>query len=337
MTLSEHCAAFARLGKALSQMPAEEQEALAQQAYIRNPWFTPENIALAFEGVQKYLEEEALQNWVKPYELEPSVPKNIGVVMAGNIPMVGFHDLLAVLISGHRLHGKLSQKDEVLLPFLVQKLIEIEPRFAHQVHWTEQLKEADAYIATGSNNSARYFSYYFSSKPHIIRKNRTAWAVLEGNETEEELLLLGRDAFTYFGLGCRNVSRLCLPEGFDMVALLDVWQEFVPLADHNKYGNNYDYQRGIRLMNQEPIYDSGFVVLEENTEGAVAPTGMLYYQFYQDKDALQEEITAREAEIQCVVSRKGDFLRGVPFGEAQKPALADYADGVDTLDFLQKL
>ena len=335
MTHTERLDALAKLGTTLAKLDSEERNAVFEKATLRNPWFTHENLERALAGVCRYLERDALNQWAAQYPLDKTPQKKVGVVMAGNIPMVGFHDMLCVLVAGHILHGKLSQKDEVLLPFVAEKLSEIEPRFAERIHWTERLKEVDAYIATGSNNSARYFEHYFADYPHLIRKNRTAWAVLSGEETDEELLRLGEDVFTYFGLGCRNVSRLWLPEGYDMKHLLDVWQAFEHLCNHNKYLNNYEYQRGIRLMNQRPIYDSGFLVLEES-EGVTAPTGMLFYGYYKQPDEIHQAIEAADEDIQCVVSKTGDFRRGVRFGEAQKPKLSDYADGVDTMDFLTR-
>ncbi|MEM6297396.1 MAG: acyl-CoA reductase [Bacteroidota bacterium] len=336
MTLSERVHAFTQLGEWIKASPKTEKEAWAYRAKMQNPWFTPESVMLALEGVTQYLERSSLETWVEKYDLESVQPKKVGVVMAGNLPLVGFHDFLSVLISGHSILAKLSQKDNVLLPILAEQLLEIEPRFEDSIYFVPQLKEADAFIATGSNNSARYFEHYFSAKPNVIRKNRTAWAVLDSTETEEELLALGNDVFTYFGLGCRNVSKLWLPKGFDFVRLLDTWQAFSSVIDHNKYANNYDYQRGIRLMNQVPIYDSGFLVMEES-EANVAPTAMLYYQFYEAKDELSEVFENQDSQIQCIVSRSGEYTRGVKFGQAQSPRLSDYADGVDTLSFLANL
>ncbi len=336
MTLSERVQALAQLAEWIKSVPTAEKKSWAQRAKAQNPWFTPQSVALTLEGVISYLDYHSLEQWVSAYELTSVQPRKVGVVMAGNLPLVGFHDFLTVLISGHTLLAKMSQKDNVLLPILAAQLLKIEPRFTSHIHFVPQLKEADAFIATGSNNSARYFEYYFSAKPNVIRKNRTAWAVLDGTESEEELLELGKDVFTYFGLGCRNVSKLWLPKGFDFVRLLDIWQEFSSIIDHNKYANNYDYQRGIRLMNQVPIYDSGFLVMEES-EANVAPTAMLYYQFYEAKEDILKVLEQQDEQIQCVVSRTGAYTRGVKFGQAQAPKLNDYADGVDTLRFLSGL
>ncbi len=321
-------------GEELQNLPQSTVDEWFDLASQKNPWFDRPNLERALAGVLHYLSADQLRRWCAAYTWpEKQNPRKIGVVMAGNIPMVGFHDLLSVLVSGHILYAKLSQKDEVLLPKLIQVLIEIDPYWSDYLNFVPQLKGMDAYIATGSDNSARYFKYYFGDRPHVIRKNRTACAVLDGHETDQELLALGEDVFAYYGLGCRNVSKLWLPEGYDMVHLLDVWQAFATVNHHHKYSNNYIYQQGIRLMNQEPIYDSGFLVLLESEE-FFAPTAMLYYSFYKNLNDVEAQISARAEDIQCVVSREGTFLRGVGFGQAQHPNLWDYADGVDTLNFL---
>ena len=254
--------------------------------------------------------------------------------VAGNIPLAGFHDLLSILVSGHALMAKLSSKDSVLPTFLADKLVEIEPKFAPAISLVPRLRGFDAVIATGSDNSARYFQYYFGKYPHIIRKNRTSCAILEGTENDEELRLLGKDVFSYFGLGCRNVSKIFVPEDFDPVRLVNAWDVYVDIIHHHKYHNNYDYQKSILLVNKIPFYDSGFVILQEN-EKLVSPISVVYLQRYTNLDALTTHLDEIEEKVQCIVGKTRPA--NVPFGQAQEPELWDYADAVDTMKFLEEL
>jgi hypothetical protein len=260
--------------------------------------------------------------------------KTIAVVMAGNIPLAGFHDFLTVLMAGHSIMAKLSSKDSVLLSFLSEKLVAIEPRFRSKIALPSRLKNFDAVIATGSDNSSRYFNYYFGKYPHVIRKNRTSCAVLSGTESPEELRLLGRDVFSYFGLGCRNVSKIFIPEDFDPVSLLKAWDVYVDIIHHNKYHNNYEYQKSILLVNKLPFFDSGFIILQEN-EKLVSPISVVYLERYKSAADLEGKIGAIADKIQCTVGTMKPAL--VPFGQAQSPELRDYADGVDTMKFLEAL
>ena len=334
MTIRERLAAFEKLGNYVDAIDEAELEELMLKVRNENPWFTAGSVNLALEGVQRYLEGQKLRTWVSSYKLNPAAKKTIAVVMAGNIPLAGFHDFLSVLISGHIALVKLSSKDSVLLTHLSEKLVEIEPRFAPQINIAAQLKNFDAVIATGSDNSSRYFQYYFGKYPHIIRKNRTSCAVLTGSEDSEELMLLGRDVFTYFGLGCRNVSKIFMPEDFDPTLLVKAWDIYVDILHHHKYHNNYDYQKSILLVNKIPFYDSGFVILHEN-EKLVSPISVVYFERYKTQEGLSSRLTAVRDKLQCVVGK--DQADRIPFGKTQSPELWDYADQVDTLKFLESL
>jgi hypothetical protein len=262
--------------------------------------------------------------------------KKIGIAMAGNIPLVGFHDLMCVLLSGHQLVAKLSSSDSVLMKFVRDSIISIDSSFADKLLFEERLNGVDAVIATGSDNTSRYFEYYFRNIPHIIRKNRTSCAVIVGEESPEEYSMLGKDIFCYFGLGCRNVSKIFVPENFDFPVMLKSLESFQPIVNHHKYANNYDYQKSILLINQTHHYDNGFLLLTEN-ENLVSPISTVYYQFYKDQNDLSLKLQSMADKIQCIVSAQGWYKQSVPFGEAQFPLVSDYADGVDTMAFLQNV
>jgi hypothetical protein len=334
MNLADRIAAFDKLGKYLHAIDAEELTMITERARNENSWFVPENVKLAIQNVGVFLTAENLKRWVADYSLNPEKSKMVALVMAGNIPLVGFHDFLSVLISGHNILIKTSSKDSFLPKYMSDKLIELEPRFASKITYGEQLKNFDAVIATGSDNSSRYFEYYFGKYPHIIRKNRTSCAVLSGFETQPEIEALGRDVFTYFGLGCRNVAKLYVPAEYDFSPLLKSWELYHNIINHHKYNNNYDYQKSILLVNRIHFYDSGFVLLQQN-ERLVSPISVLYYEYYTDYDMLKEMIAAKSDKIQCVVGNMKPA--NVNFGQAQSPQLWDYADQIDTLKFLESL
>jgi hypothetical protein len=334
MTTDERLEGLVKLGKFIDSLADDEFSDLALRVQNENPWFTPGSVQTALQGVRRYLDRDKLKQWTSAYNLNPASAKTIAIVMAGNIPLAGVHDLLSVLISGHAIMAKLSSKDSVLPKFLVEKLISIEPRFEPLISLPERLKNFDAVIATGSDNSARYFNYYFGKYPHIIRQNRTSCAVLTGDESPEDLMLLGRDVFTYFGLGCRNVSKIFIPPDFDPTRLISAWDIYVDIIHHHKYRNNYDYQKSILLVNKVPFYDSGFVILQEN-ERIVSPISVVYLERYTDQEELSTRLEQFSGKIQCVVGRsKPDY---VPFGQAQSPEVWDYADRVDTVKFLEQL
>jgi hypothetical protein len=326
-------AAFAALGHHLASLTEAEIVELAARARNQNAWFDLPNVRTALAGIVHMLAEPALSQWAGRYPAEPTTPRQVGVVMAGNIPMVGFHDLLCVLLSGHTLLAKLSKDDTLLMLWLGQQLLEIEPLFAERLHFVERLNAADAFIATGSDNTARYFEFYFKSRPHIIRRNRTSLAILTGHETAEELAALGPDIFQYYGLGCRNVSKLYVPEGYDFVPLLDALQPWHHVLNHHKYQNNYDYNKSILLVNAVPHFDTGFLLLTAQS-ALVSPISVLHYSTYEQEIDLLDQLTNVAAQTQCLVSAGGRFAGSVPFGRAQQPSVADYADGLDTMEFL---
>lgn len=338
MNLSERIKVLAGLGNEIDRFLADTEnhqwKDLVIQAKVLNPWFTKENVLDSFRGVRQFLHEEALTDWLKNYQLKED-SKRVGVIMAGNIPMVGFHDLLCVFISGNHFVGKLSSDDQLLMQNLVKKMVELDSRVADRIEFVERLKENfDAVIATGSNNSARYFEYYFGKFPNIIRRNRNAVAVLSGNETKEELNELGKDIFTHFGLGCRNVSKLFLPNGYNIDNFYEGIFDYGNVIEHNKYNNNYSYNRTVYLMQEAKFFDNNFLLLKED-KAMASPIGSLYFETFSDIDSLKGRLSDEDENIQCVVSTISDLhSRQVGFGDAQQPKIDDYADGVDTMEFL---
>ncbi len=301
-----------------------------------NGWFTKENILFALEQWGKTLTEDNLDKWVRPYHLERTQPKTIGIVMAGNIPLVGFHDFLSVLISGHNVLVKQSSNDQRLLPIIAEYLIAVQPLFKEHILFTDgRLEKFDAVIATGSNNTARYFEYYFAGKPSIIRKNRNSVAILKGNETSDQLRGLGNDIFRYFGLGCRNVSKLYVPENYDFDDFYKAMESWKNLINHAKYANNYDYNKAVYLMSEFKFLDNGFLILKEAEEFG-SPIGTVFYQKYKDSSSLQDNLKDNEDKLQCIVG-DSPFPGDISFGETQHPELWNYADNIDTLEFLQNL
>ena len=336
--LSDRISAFIRLGNLLSDLEGDEKFALFQQAQNQNAWFTPQSLDQALKGIQVLLDAEALEKWVANYAFsETGQPQQIGLMLAGNIPGVGFHDILAVLIAGHSACIKLSSQDTALPLWLLRQLKEIEPRFSERIFIEELLKNKQAYIATGSDNSARYFNYYFGKYPHLIRSNRTSVAILQGDESLADLQALGHDIFDYFGLGCRNVSKVFVKNQAQLMQLLDAIQPFDWVANHHKYFNNYEYNKSIYLVNGTPHLDNGFLLLKESAD-LVSPIGVLFYEVYEDEAALQSKLSALASQIQCLVGHSSLGIPGIiPFGQTQCPAPWDYADGVDTLQFLSGL
>lgn len=331
MNLQNRIDLLAELGQYLQQNSPEWTEAKLK-AENKNPWFIQPFIDTAVDNiVQQFLQKSQLEAWTRHYHLNNSIqPKTVGIVMAGNIPMVGFHDFLCVFISGHRQKIKLSSKDDVLLPFLINWLINQNEEVGRFVAIADQLKECDAYIATGSNNTALYFEQYFGKYPHIIRKNKTSVAVLTGTESTEELGLLSQDIHLYFGLGCRNVTKLYVPQQYDFIPLLRSFDQYAYLKDHHRYMNNYDYQLSVLLINGIPYMTNGNTLLHEN-KGLFSPISVVHYEHYVDYDLLMESL-GRENDVQCMVS-----LSQTGMGMAQQPDLFTYADGVDTVQFLLTL
>ena len=311
---------------------------LMRQAFNQNTWFTQESVIKALKGIIKFLDQTVLENWLSTYSIsEKKSQKVIGTLMAGNIPLVGFHDLLCVLVSGNVLKAKLSSQDTVLMKYLANQLIEIEPRWQEYLIFSEQLKEIDALIATGSDNTARHFNYYFRHIPRIIRKNRTACAILKGDESTTVLAGLAEDVFTYFGLGCRNVTKLYVPENYNFETILHVFEEKGKTAALNhKYVNNYDYNKSILLVNGVPHLDNGFILLKEDTS-LFSPISMLHFERYKSISELENKLEQLQGQIQCILSEASFFKNSIAIGNAQSPNVTDYADGVDTMAFLTSI
>ncbi len=328
MNLQGRIILMERLGNYIKENSAEWKQ-VKDWAAQKNGWFIPPFIDTACENIYStFLDKQQLEAWVTHYHVDDNVQvKNVGVVMAGNIPLVGFHDFLAIFMAGHKQTIKLSSKDDVLLKELVNKLYEWDSACREQIIFAEQLKGCDAYIATGSNNTSRYFEQYFAKYPNIIRRNRTSVAILTGNETKEELDKLSDDIHLYFGLGCRNVSKLFVPEGYDFVPLLKTFDRYRYFEDHHKYKNNYDYQLSIILLNNIYYMTNGSTLLTEN-QALFSPISHLFFEHYHDQQLLTSQLQQND-DIQCITGREQ-----VAFGAAQHPGLFNYADGVDTMQFL---
>ena len=309
-----------------------------QNAKHHNAWFTEDEVLFCLNSWSKALTENNLNEWLKDYNFKDTEPKLVGLVLAGNVPLVGLHDIICVLISGHHVIAKYSSKDKLLIHWVAKFLIREDASFTSRILLTEsQLKNFDAVIATGSNNTARYFEYYFRKKPNIIRKNRNSIAVLSGKETQEDFANLAEDIFRYFGLGCRSVSKLMVPKGYNFTSFYEGIFHKQTVLQHDKYTNNYDYNKAVYLMSSVKLFDNNFVILKED-QSLSSPIGCLFYEFYEDQQSLESWITHNEEKLQCVVGNQ-DFSPkiNVAFGQSQHPQLWDYADGIDTLDFLLKL
>ncbi|WP_338733793.1 acyl-CoA reductase [Mangrovimonas cancribranchiae] len=349
MELQQRIGAFSKLGDFLSQFSNnnfkkeddipfndlffdgfKHQIQLAEE---HNGWFTKPNIQFALRGWSELLTEENLSNWLKNYKLENIQPKTVAIVMAGNIPLVGFHDFLCVLISGHNVLVKQSSNDKQLLPYLAKYLEHVAPGFKGKIRFTnDKLDNFDAVIATGSNNTARYFEYYFKDKPAIIRKNRNSVAVLTGEESEADLKALSQDIFTYYGLGCRSVSKLFVPKGYDFDHFFKGIYDWHPIINQTKYANNYDYNKAVYLMSEFEMLENGFLMIKEDRNYA-SPIATVFYEFYDNLVSLKAKLTSDKEKIQCVVAK--NFLNSeIEFGKTQQPELHDYADDIDIIDFL---
>lgn len=352
MQLKERINAFVKLGEFIGQFSNEKTEIKdgvvgndqffqpflehITKAYHSNAWFTKENILFALEGWSNELKESNLMDWTSKYEFKCESPKNVAIVMAGNIPLVGFHDFLSVMITGHSVLIKQSSKDKQLMPILTAYLQYVEPKFKGKISYTEdRLKDFDAVIATGSNNTARYFEYYFKDKPSIIRRNRNSVAVLDGNETEQDLKNLSEDILRYYGLGCRNVSKLFVPNDYDFTKFFESIYHWNPIIHQNKYANNYDYNKAVYLMSEMSLLENGFLMLKQD-ESFSSPIASLFYEFYESKEELLSYLNQEKDQLQCIVS-KGFCENEIDFGKTQLPKLWDYADNVDTITFSLKI
>jgi len=348
--LDEHVDNFGRLSDFLSAFvlgntnPQDHSHKCLTEAVdnsmIHNGYFTRKHIILALNSLAIMLEKEKIRKWAHSYEplfKTTSKPAKVGVVMAGNIPLVGFHDFLCVLVSGNIFIGKLSQDDRFLLPAIADVLTGIDARYKGLVHFTEhKLEGFDAVIATGSNNTSRYFEYYFGKYPHIIRKNRNSIAVLTGDESDDHLNLLAADIFSYFGLGCRNVSKIFIPESFDLQRFINAMKPFSFIRDHHKYKNNYDYYKTIFIMDKRIIIDGGFFLLVEDTS-MYSPVSVINFERYADLTSVQAFLQENSDSIQCIVGSASVDPAAVSFGNAQHPELWNYADNTDTMNFLLNL
>ncbi|MBU2019672.1 MAG: acyl-CoA reductase [Bacteroidetes bacterium] len=340
-------AAFVQLGKLMEQLSVTEEwsgfetgvtkaefeklKEIIERQFVYNGWFTKENVLVAISAWGELLQEKNLTDWSGNYSFSNS-PKKIAVIMAGNIPLVGFHDFLSVLISGNYVAAKLSSEDQTLLPAFVDCLVKWEPALKERIELTtSRLPAFDAVIATGSNNSMQHFKDYFGKYPHLFRRNRTSVAILDGSETEQEIKDLGKDIFSYYGLGCRNVTHLMIPDSFELKRFFEGVFSFSDVIYHKKYGNNYDYNKAVYLMNKMELLDNNFVLLRES-EDLFSPISMIHYHRYSTKEEIDAYLVKHEKDIQAIVG-KGY----IDFGQAQCPALDVYADNTNTLDWLKEL
>ncbi|GAA0720100.1 acyl-CoA reductase [Aquimarina litoralis] len=349
MVLNDRIIAFSELGKFLSQFKNTGYEKISDvknnedffdgmiqkivSAKNHNGWFTEENILFSLEQWSALLTKENLEKWLSPYNLDDVSKKTVGIIMAGNIPLVGFHDFISVVISGHKVIAKQSSNDNQLLPYLASYLISIQPKLKDYISFTdERIEGFDAIIATGSNNTARYFEHYFGNKPNIIRKNRNSVAVLTGNETKKQLAALGNDIFRYYGLGCRSVSKIMVPPNYDFDLFFKSIYEFNDIIKGAKYANNYDYNKAVYLMSSFKLLENGFLMLKEDASYS-SPIATLFYETYSSKEELERKFELDKEQIQCIVSDQFSE-ESIDFGNTQSPSLSDYADNIDVIEFL---
>jgi hypothetical protein len=340
MNLTERIEAFSELGGILRDALAgkctkytSELNALIETQHLKNQWFTPDNVKMALMAIAGELTHGNLVKWTAMYPLltKNNKPCSVGVIMAGNIPLVGFHDFLSVLITGNNIVARVSSKDSDLIRSISVILCDLKPEFLSRIKFAENLLSGfDAVIATGSDNTSRYFDYYFGKYPNIIRKNRNSVAVIRGDESESEFKALGKDIFSYFGLGCRNISKIFIPEGYDFTFMINSWKNFSHLVSHSGYANNYDFSKAVFLVNKESFIDTGFLLLKQES-GLSSPVAVLYFEHYSTAEQIKTKLRDLNEKIQCITGK--DFI---PFGNAQSPYLWDYADGKDTIEFLLK-
>ncbi|MEE9373585.1 MAG: acyl-CoA reductase [Saprospiraceae bacterium] len=338
MTLDERIALLEILGDRLRDFSNPMVDMAITKAYHENQWFVPENTKKALTAIgDEFLGKEKLQQWLSQYDLSKIVSKKVGLVLAGNIPLVGFHDLLCTFISGHHAVIKSSSKDQALVNLVLHLMIDIKAEVADNITTTERLTDFDAVIATGSNNTAQHFDYYFRKYPKIIRKNRVSVAVLNGDESKDTLQKLGDDVFSYYGLGCRNVSKIFIPKGYKLDQLFEAFNKYQDIIHHNKYNNNYSYNEAIWLMGQDNFLTNGFIILKEE-KSLYSRISSLYYEYYQDTKSLLKLLEIEKGNIQCVSTEmKLSGIDAIGIGQGQCPTLSDYADNVDTMDFLRML
>lgn len=337
MKLKDRIEILSNLGDRISRRDLWQDTIM--EAYANNPWFTPKNINKSLDSIaSNFLNKEKLNQWTSSYSMDSVRVKKVGLIPAGNIPLVGFHDILSVLVSGHQLIIKPSEKDKILTKRILDELIAIDPAMADYIHVVDKMIGHEAVIATGSDNSARYFYSYFKHIPHIIRKNRNSVAVLSGNESKEQLSALGHDIFTYFGMGCRNVSKVYVPAGYDLTNLLESLHEYdKDVIHHHKYFNNFEYNIALFLLNKTPYLNNGSLILTKS-DSLHSRIACLHYENYEDIDQLHTKLIPEINDIQCIACNESlKDLPVIPFGNTQSPELWDYADGVDTLKFLSEI
>ncbi|MFD1061736.1 acyl-CoA reductase [Winogradskyella litorisediminis] len=348
MELQQSLNAFVKLGEFLSQFTASPKSSDIDSALIdgfnhqlklakeHNGWFSQNNLDFALQSWTDALSKDNLETWTNAYDFNIKEPKTIAIIMAGNIPMVGFHDFLSVLICGHNVLVKQSSNDKHLLPYLAKYLEYVEPEFKGKIKFTEEKLEGfDAVIATGSNNTARYFEYYFKDKPSIIRKNRNSVAILTGEETDAQLSALSDDIFRYYGLGCRNVSKIYIPEDYNFDAFFNAVFKWKDIINESKYANNYDYNKAVYIMSEFDMLENGFLMIKEDPSFG-SPIATVFYEKYKDVEKLRTHLETQKEHIQCIVA-DGYSDNEIAFGKTQEPQLWDYADNVDTVDFLLKI
>lgn len=337
MKLAERIQLLGATGIALSSdLTSGRLDDVMERAEIQNPWFVKSFVQKALNHIiDAYLNADRLTEWLSKegvQEIEAS--KLIGLIPAGNIPLVGIHDLISVFASGHRAMLKPSSKDQILMDLILSTMKDIEPEIGTLIQKVDRMSGFDAVIATGSNNTYRYFEYYFGKYPNVLRKNRTSVAVLSGGESEQELRKLGDDVYNYFGLGCRSVSKIYVPKGFEMPSLLDSWKPFEWIGNHNKFHNNYMYRKSVQLVNAVSHYDTGYSLVTAN-DSIFSPIGVLHYQEYESQAQIEEDFISKSSDIQVVVS---NFMKNsIQLGSSQYPAIDDYADGANTIAFLKSL
>lgn len=339
MQLKDIILTFSQLGDFI--LDEKNSELIKQWSYTarnENAWFTEDNVKLALSNTAKYyLNKNLLENFVSVNAIQPNIsPRKVGIVMAGNIPVVGFHDLLCVVLTGNIAMIKLSSSDSVLMRLLIDKIFEINPPIKELIQIVDKLNIAEAMIATGSDNTAKHFEYYFSKIPHIIRANRTSVAILKGDESRTDLANLGNDIFQYFGLGCRNVSKLFIPKGYTFDKFYESIEYWSTISIHHKYNNNYDYNKSVLLVNKTPHFDNGFLLLKEDT-ALVSAISVCHFEYYDNESHLKQLIDNHKDKIQCIVSKDRLFENSFDFGEAQSPHLNDFADDVNTIAFLKSI
>ncbi len=333
MNSGEKISALVKLGEFIINIINEEDHPVYRQVFNQNQWFIREFVKTALLGLTNYLEPESLKSWIDSYHVTIRNPKDVGLVLAGNIPAVGFHDILCLLISDHRAYVKPSHKDIILPSLLISKLKEIEPKFEDKIFVVNTIENVTAVIATGSDNTARYLEAEYQKIPKLIRKNRSSIAVLQGNETGEDLHSLADDIFLYFGMGCRNVSKLFLPENYDLKLLMSILQSKKWMGDHQKFQHNYLHQKSLNHLVDASFIDGGFYLLQ-GSDKIISPICTIYYDYYKDVEGLLHQIFIHQEKIQTIVTRIPEIHNSVSFGKAQFPQLRDYSDGKDTLQFL---